>query len=125
MQLWRRVAPAKREWLQSKAELHSALAPYPDSEQLADLAYACDIEQRRRDFLQELDAWRSKDVLRLGNLLDVIYQRTPVRAHVPCYFKRNQAMLQAILRRLAETERTTVFVLVPRTWWARMGSCRT
>jgi len=110
MQLWSRVAPDKRDWLQSMADLLSALAPYPDSEQLADLAYACDIAQRRRDFLDELDAWRIKDISRLGNLLDVIYQRTPVRAQ-EVLLRRNQVMLQAIAKSFADTERTTVFVL--------------
>lgn len=110
MQLWRRVALAKRNWLQSKEDLLSALAPYPDAEQLADLAYACDIAQRRRDFIDELDAWQKGDTLRLGKLLDVIYQRTPVRAQ-EVLFKRNHVMLQAMVSSLADTEQTTVFVL--------------
>ncbi|MFG6432738.1 TraB/GumN family protein [Roseateles sp. LYH14W] len=109
-QLWRRVDPTKRGWLQGSAELIQAMTLYPDDEQLADLAYSCDVTQRAKDFRDELSAWQGKDPGRLGSLMDQIYQRTPVRAQ-EMLLKRNQVMLQAVLRSAADPEQATVFVI--------------
>lgn len=109
-QLWRRVDPTKRAWLQGSADLIQAMTLYPDDEQLADLAYSCNVPQRAKDFRDELSAWRRKDAGQLGLLTDQIYQRTPVRAQ-EMLLKRNQVMLQAVLSSATDPEQVTVFVI--------------